>query len=77
MSLHDVEINFKLEGEKKLPINSVWFWGCGKLPSIIDRTWSSVYGDEVISEGLSIISATPFKKLPEKFDEIEDINSNF
>ena len=44
---------------------------------IRDRTWSSVYGDEVISEGLSIISATPFKKLPEKFDEIEDINSNF
>ena len=77
MSLHDVEINFKREEEKKLPINSVWFWGCGKLPSIIDRTWSSVYGDEVISEGLSIISATPFKKLPEKFDEIEDINSNF
>ncbi|MAJ91162.1 MAG: hypothetical protein CMF40_03125 [Legionellales bacterium] len=77
MTLHDLEINTKREQENKLPINSIWFWGYGKLPSSLERNWSTVFGDEILSEGLSAMSSTPFSKLPEKFEELDNKKSDF
>ena len=77
MILHDFPINTNREEEKKLPINSVWLWGYGKLPDILDRNWSFVFGDEILAEGLSMLSATPFSKLPQKLDDIHSKQSNY
>ena len=65
-------INIKREEEKKIPINSVWFWGYGKLPDILKRNWSFVFSDEILAEGLAMLSATPFSKLPKWCDDINN-----
>jgi hypothetical protein len=77
MTLHDSDVNKRREQEKQLPINSVWFWGYGELPEIIDRHWSFVTSDEILAKGLSMIAATPFEVLPESYSEIKDTGSSY
>ena len=77
MTLHDLPINISRVEEKKLSINSVWLWGYGKLPDILNRNWSFVYSNEILSEGLSMLSATPFSKLPQGFNDIKDKESEY
>lgn len=77
MTLHDSDINKKREQEKKLPINSLWFWGYGELPKIIDRQWSFVMSDEMLAKGLSMVAATPFEELPERYHEIIKKDDNY
>jgi hypothetical protein len=77
MTLHNLPINVKREQEKKIPINSVWFWGYGELPNILERNWSFVFSDESLAEGLSMLSATPFSKLPKEFNDISNKKSNY
>ncbi|HIF51424.1 MAG TPA: hypothetical protein EYQ42_07870 [Thiotrichaceae bacterium] len=77
MTLHDSDVNKRREQEKTLPINSVWFWGYGKLPKIIERHWSFVASDEILAKGLSMVAATPFEVLPETYNEITDKGSNY
>ena len=70
MTLHDSDVNKKREQDKKLPINSLWFWGYGELPKIIGRQWSYVMSDEMLAKGLSMIAATPYEELPESYHQI-------
>lgn len=67
MSLHACEINQQREADRQLPVNSVWFWGYGELPDIIERKWSVVIGDNILAEGLAMISATPFQQLQQAY----------
>lgn len=77
MTLHMSDINRIREQENKLPINSIWFWGCGTLPETIERCWSFVVSNEILSKGLSIISTTPFMQLPASFDSLKKTEENF
>jgi hypothetical protein len=77
MTLHDSDVNKKREQEKALPINSVWFWGYGELPKIIDRHWSFIVSDEMLAKGLSMIAATPFDELPDNYNDIKYAGSNY
>jgi len=77
MTLHDSDVNKRREQEKELPINSVWFWGYGELPKIIERHWSFVMSDEMLAKGLSMIAATPFEELPENYNLIKDKGSSY
>lgn len=77
MTLHNSDVNKRREQEKQLPINSVWFWGYGELPKIIDRHWSFVASDEILAKGLSMIAATPFEDLPESYNDIEDKGASY
>ncbi|GJM05670.1 MAG: hypothetical protein DHS20C09_16660 [marine bacterium B5-7] len=77
MTLHDSDVNKKREQEKMLPINSLWFWGCGELPKIIDRRWSFIVSDEMLARGLSMIAATPFADLPENYTEIKNTDASY
>lgn len=70
MTLHDSEINLMRQQEKKLPINSVWFWGHGELPHMINRHWSLVMSDEMLAKGLAMVAATPFEDLPETYNQV-------
>ncbi len=72
MTLHNSDVNKRREQEKQLPINSVWFWGYGELPKIIDRHWSFVVSDEILAKGLSMVAATPFEYLPESYTALKD-----
>lgn len=77
MTLHDSDINKKREQEKALPINSIWFWGYGALPKIIDRQWSFIISDEMLAKGLSMIAATPFEELPQNYADIKKTDPNY
>ncbi len=77
MTLHNSDVNKRREQERELPINSVWFWGYGELPTIIDRHWSFVSSDEILAKGLSMIAATPFQKLPGNYNDIKFKGSSF
>lgn len=77
MTLHNSDVNKRREQERQLPINSVWFWGYGELPKIIDRHWSFVASDEILAKGLSMVAATPFQDLPESYNDIKDKGSDF
>ena len=77
MTLHDSDVNKKREQEKMLPINSLWFWGCGELPEIIDRQWSFIVSDEMLAKGLSMIAATPFNELPENYNDIKNTDTSY
>lgn len=77
MTLHSSDVNQRREQEKMLPINSVWFWGYGKLPEIINRQWSFISSDEMLAKGLSMVAATPFLDLPVSYTELEKSGSDF
>jgi len=77
MTLHDSDVNKKREQEKMLPINSVWFWGYGELPKIIDRQWSFIVSDEMLAKGLSMIAATPFYDLPDKYVDFKNNDADY
>jgi hypothetical protein len=77
MTLHDSDVNKKREQENALPINSIWFWGYGELPKIIDRHWSFVASDEMLAKGLSMVAATPFEELTDSYLELKKTDSNY
>lgn len=77
MTLHDSDVNKKREQEKALPINSLWFWGYGTLPNIIDRHWSFIISDELLAKGLSMVAATPFSALPESYQDINKTDPSY
>lgn len=77
MTLHSSDVNQKREQEKMLPINSVWFWGYGNLPKIIERHWSFIMSDEMLAKGLSMVAATPFDELPDSYADIKKAESDF
>jgi hypothetical protein len=77
MTLHNSDVNKRRQEEKQLPINSVWFWGYGELPKIIERHWSFVVSDEILAKGLSMVAATPFEEFPDSYNEIKDKGKSY
>ena len=65
MQLHNADINQLRSERGELPVNSLWFWGGGSLPDLLERKWSRVYSDENCSMGFSMLSNTPCLALPE------------
>jgi hypothetical protein len=56
MQLHDCEINRERGRRGERPVNSVWFWGAGPLPSPIPGSWSRVHADDLFVQGLARLS---------------------
>ena len=65
--LHTATVNVEREKEGKLPINSLWFWGSGRLPRIKPVTWTRVWSNEPVSLSLAKLSGTPGADLPEDY----------
>lgn len=70
MQLHNADINKLREERGELPVNSLWLWGTGALPDLLERYWTRVYSDDNNTMGLSMLSNTPCLPLPEKAGEI-------
>jgi hypothetical protein len=65
--LHGSTVNVEREKEGKLPVNSLWFWGSGRLPRITPVTWAGVWSNEPVSLSLAKLSGTPAAGLPENY----------
>ena len=65
--LHTASVNTQREQRGELPINSLWFWGGGRLPSISSVEWAHVYSEEPISLALARLSEIPSSARPADF----------
>ncbi len=67
--LHTARINVDREQRGALPINSLWFWGGGKLPEPQRVSWDRVWTDEPVSLALARLSQTPTESVPASAQE--------
>jgi len=62
--LHTSNVNQARETRGELPINSLWFWGAGRLPSPGRNDWTQVWSDEPLGLGLARLAGIPGTKVP-------------
>ncbi|MBI3898649.1 MAG: hypothetical protein HY308_10185 [Gammaproteobacteria bacterium] len=67
--LHTAAVNVEREQRGELPINSLWFWGSGRLPEIHPVDWVQVHSEEAISLSLARLADVPSRALPTHFNE--------
>lgn len=65
--LHTASVNAEREQRGELPINSLWFWGGGRLPGISAAEWAHVYSEEPVSLALARLSEIPSSVCPVDF----------
>ena len=58
MLLHAHPVNDVREAADQLPINGVWLWGAGELPSGGKNIYSRIIASDVLSAGFASLSAT-------------------
>ncbi len=62
MALHDCAVNRARERSGFLPINSVWFWGAGALPSPVSSSWIRLVSEEAFALGLAKLCQCPISR---------------
>ncbi len=62
--LHTSPVNAERETQGRLPANSVWFWGGGRLPRLGETRWSAVWANDPLSLGLARLAGVPAQPLP-------------
>lgn len=62
--LHTSQVNTEREAQDRLPANSVWFWGGGRLPLLGETRWSGVWANDPLSLGLARLAGIPAQPLP-------------
>jgi hypothetical protein len=65
--LHTASVNAEREQRGDLPINSLWFWGGGRLPNISAVDWVHVHSEEPVSLALARLSEIPGGACPKSF----------
>ena len=67
--LHTAAVNTEREGRGELPINSLWFWGGGQLPSMAAVEWVQVHSEEPVSLALARLCEVPSGACPPGFSD--------
>lgn len=73
--LHTAAVNADREQRGLMPINSVWFWGGGRLPVIKPTLWAQVWSHEPASLALARLTETPSADVPENFSQLRTVGS--
>ena len=60
MLLHEHSVN----EAREVPLNSLWFWGAGRLPKEAEGPWQSVTADDPVALGLAKLAAMRHRSLP-------------
>jgi hypothetical protein len=73
MVLHSSRVNREREARGALPVNSLWFWGGGELPSPPAVAWSQLWGNDALSKSLASLARVPASSQPAEAEEwLED-----
>lgn len=64
MMLHECDVNQARVARGELPVNSLWFWGRGKLPAAPQPHFISVSSDEPFAIGLTKLAGMASTLLP-------------
>lgn len=69
MALHGAAVNEQRAVRGLDPVNSVWFWGHGRLPdaSAAASPWDTVASDEPLARGLALWAQRPALDAPAQF----------
>src|SRR5690606_24500060 len=67
--LHTAAVNAERERRGELPINSRWFWGGGRLPSVAPVEWVQVSSEEPVSLALARLAQIRTSARPGTFAE--------
>jgi len=65
MLLHVHAVNEERESAGKLPINSVWLWGGGKLQEAVPAPFNAVWSRDPFAAGLAQAARVAARNLPE------------
>jgi hypothetical protein len=66
--LYGAGVNVARESRGRSGINSVWFWGGGRLPESVCRVVDSVYADDPLTIGLATAGGMAISSLPDDAD---------
>jgi hypothetical protein len=64
MILHGSGVNAERAARGLAPINSVWFWGCGAMPSPRTRRWTAIHGTDLFLRGLAELCGNTCRPVP-------------
>jgi len=64
MLLHSSEVNAAREAAGRPAVNSVWFWGGGRMPHVEHAPWDGVWSDEPLAKGLAMRGGVACGDLP-------------
>lgn len=70
MLLYQNPVNEQREIDRKLAVNSVWFWGMGQLPELTKQDWSQVWSNDILTKGLAELSGVEYSALPSQVEMI-------
>ncbi len=74
MLLHQHPCNEAREARGELPINSVWFWGAGRLPEVArDAPYGTVWSDHPLAAGLAAATSVQCRALPESGERLTEV----
>ncbi len=65
MTLHLSPINQAREERGEPAVNSLWFWGGGRLPESVARHWDHVWSDDTLAQGLARLAGGSDTGTPE------------
>lgn len=74
MLLHQASENSLREDAGKLTVNGVWFWGGGRLPTVVGGDWQTVVADEPIVRGLARASGATPLPVPTHADQLPGVD---
>ena len=64
MLLHEHPVNLERESRGELPINSIWFWGGGKMPLSAQTLFTHTWSQHDLTQSLATVSDAPHSALP-------------
>ena len=64
MALHECPVNEEREGRGAAPINSLWPWGGGCLPPVVETSITRAWSDDVLVHALALHAGVEFGALP-------------
>jgi hypothetical protein len=70
MLLHDHPVNIAREARGEPAINSLWFWGGGKLPGTLTPQLNALYSDHPLAMGLAQHAGVPRHAVPADASEL-------
>lgn len=69
MLFYGAPVNAQRETRGQLPVNSVWFWGGGRLPEGAVSPADDFYSDDVLARGLARLAGTAIGSVPDNADD--------
>jgi len=62
--MHTSSVNVARQSQGRLPANSVWFWGGGRLPAAGSTRYTQAWSDEPLALGLASLASLPSAPIP-------------